>query len=264
MRLLDDWITRYLELNDNSEPPICYHLWTAIVTIAACMQRKCYLDWGMTAIYPNFYAILVGPPGGRKGTAMFTDFWVTGWVSDPLLWAQHDPWLVLLSVLVAVGASAVGLYMAGLAQMADDPRDRRMALGSGTLALGVSIWTMHYIGMVAIAACGRGRFDVWITAASLLPSLGAAWVALRLLSHARVGAGRLVGGALLVGGGIGAMHYMGMAASDIATFMHYDVGGFVLSLVVAVLLAWLALWVRFGLQQRWTMGLGWLNAVSAL
>jgi len=70
MRLLDDWITRYLELNDNSEPPICYHLWTAIVTIAACMQRKCYLDWGMTAIYPNFYAILVGPPGGRKGTAM--------------------------------------------------------------------------------------------------------------------------------------------------------------------------------------------------
>ena len=195
---------------------------------------------------------------------MFTDFWVTGWVSDPLLWAQHDPWLVLLSVWVAVGASAVALYMAGLAQMADDPRDRRMALGSGTLALGLGIWTMHYIGMLAFAACGRGRFDVWITAASLLPSLGAAWVALRLLSHARVGAGRLVGGALLVGGGIGAMHYMGMAASDIATFMHYDVGGFVLSLVVAVLLAWLALWVRFGLQQRWTMGLGWLNAVSGV
>jgi hypothetical protein len=70
-RELDNWLESYLEFTQNTEPPTIYHLWSGIIAISSCLQRKCYLDWGYESIiYPNMYAVLVGPPGGRKGTAM--------------------------------------------------------------------------------------------------------------------------------------------------------------------------------------------------
>lgn len=69
-RLTNDWIARYLQVTENSEPPRLYRLWTAIAALSTVMERKCWLPWGTEIIYPNFYIVLVGPPGGRKGTAM--------------------------------------------------------------------------------------------------------------------------------------------------------------------------------------------------
>ena len=48
-----------------------YRLWTGISVIAACLRRKCVMNWGTLDIYPNMYIVLVGPSGRcRKGTAM--------------------------------------------------------------------------------------------------------------------------------------------------------------------------------------------------
>lgn len=69
-RHLSDWLEYYLKFTQNSEPPRLYHLWTGISCISSCLQRKCWLNWGYENLYPNFYIVLVGPPGGRKGTAM--------------------------------------------------------------------------------------------------------------------------------------------------------------------------------------------------
>lgn len=67
-----DWIEKYMELVENTEPPLLYHEWTAVMTIAATLKRKVWLRWGINqSIYPNMYVILVGPAGKcRKGTAM--------------------------------------------------------------------------------------------------------------------------------------------------------------------------------------------------
>ncbi|MCK4330862.1 hypothetical protein KAX02_13610 [candidate division WOR-3 bacterium] len=76
-RELKDWFDTYMyythgSLEDlHSEPPINYHKWMAIATIAAALQRKCRIRWGSITFYPNFYIILVAPAGqARKGTAM--------------------------------------------------------------------------------------------------------------------------------------------------------------------------------------------------
>ena len=51
-----------------SESPRSFHRWAALGCVAAAMQRKCYMRWGHTTIYPNNYIILVGPSGQtRKG-----------------------------------------------------------------------------------------------------------------------------------------------------------------------------------------------------
>lgn len=70
-RRLDNWISGFLEYTKEFEPPDSFLLWTAISTIGAALQRKVRLEWGADVYYPNFYIVLVAPPGrARKGTAM--------------------------------------------------------------------------------------------------------------------------------------------------------------------------------------------------
>ena len=70
-QLKGTWLDGYLEYTDNTEPSTLYKKWVGISVIAACLQRKCCLQWGLSALYPNLYIVLVGPSGvSRKGTAM--------------------------------------------------------------------------------------------------------------------------------------------------------------------------------------------------
>ena len=64
-----DWLTSYLQLTENSEPSELYRLWSGISGIAACLQRKCFLNWH-TEVYPGMYIILVGPSAARKTFAI--------------------------------------------------------------------------------------------------------------------------------------------------------------------------------------------------
>ena len=180
---------------------------------------------------------------------MLDTFFSSGIARPALLWQQHDPRLVALSVLLAILASMMALHMAALARRASSALPRHLALLTGAIALGGGIWAMHFIGMLAFALCARGHFDPWLTLVSFVPGLAASWVALRLLMRRTVGPWVLLGGGVLVGGGIGAMHYIGMAASELAPMMRYDPVGFATSIVVAVLLATLAL--LLALHRRW-------------
>lgn len=70
-RELSDWLEHYMLYTQNTEAPTLYNLWSGITAISSALRRKCFCNWGLRGyIYPNFYIALVGPPGGRKGTAM--------------------------------------------------------------------------------------------------------------------------------------------------------------------------------------------------
>lgn len=71
-RVLQDWLSKYLEYTENSESPISYHTWCGLSVIAGALQRRVYLRWGLgRTIYPNLYVVLVGPSGRtRKGVAI--------------------------------------------------------------------------------------------------------------------------------------------------------------------------------------------------
>ena len=183
-------------------------------------------------------------------TSLFLD------ASDPglLLYGSYNTGLVLLSVCVAIFASAMALQIAGMARQSTQPIYRQIALFTGSLALGGGVWSMHFIGMLAFELCARVTYLPSVTLLSSLPSLGASWVALNLLVRRQISRWQLVYGGVLVGAGIGAMHYSGMAAMKMAPLLRYDPWWFVLSIIVAVVLAILALWVRFGLRGRLSAG----------
>jgi len=190
--------------------------------------------------------------------------------ADPALltYGIYTPSLVILSVLVASFSSAMGLQMAGQAARSSKRMLRLAALVTGSLALGSGVWAMHFIGMLAFNLCTPVSYDPAITLLSMLPSVAASTVALSLLSRQRIGLRSLLVGGVLVGAGIGAMHYTGMAAMRSALQLRYDPWMFALSIVVAVALATLALWVRFGLQGlrslRSRLGEGGTVAVAGL
>lgn len=70
-RNLPDWLDAFMELTDNSEPPILFRKWAGISAIASALQRKVRVELGLSlTFYPNLYIVLVGPSATGKGTAM--------------------------------------------------------------------------------------------------------------------------------------------------------------------------------------------------
>ena len=70
-RLCKNWLQSYVHYCHDSEPPTKFHEWMGVSIISSALQRKCRLEWGSLTFYPNFYIVLVAPPGkARKGTAM--------------------------------------------------------------------------------------------------------------------------------------------------------------------------------------------------
>jgi PAS domain S-box-containing protein len=181
---------------------------------------------------------------------MLSELFLTG-VYDParVLATHHNAWLIALSLLVAVAASCMALQVGGLARTTPAGFYRNFVVFSGAAALGGGIWAMHFVGMLAMDAGIAVRYAPDITALSVLPALFASWVALRLFARGRVTPRELVIGGVCVGLGIGAMHYTGMAATRMQAGLRLDPLWFAASLVVAVTMAVLALWIRFGMQR---------------
>lgn len=66
-RKRDDFLEAYLEYTKNTESPISYHIWAGLSVIASALERKVYMPWGHTEVFPNQYIVLIGPSGVRKG-----------------------------------------------------------------------------------------------------------------------------------------------------------------------------------------------------
>ncbi|MCA1978485.1 MAG: hypothetical protein LDL19_04545, partial [Thiobacillus sp.] len=71
-----------------------------------------------------------------------------------LIYGVYQPWLVMLSVLVAIFASIVALETARQLEKTASGRVRTILLIVGSLALGGGVWSMHFVGMLAFQLCG--------------------------------------------------------------------------------------------------------------
>ncbi|TMO53909.1 histidine kinase [Pseudoalteromonas phenolica] len=166
-----------------------------------------------------------------------------------LIYGHYHGWLVILSIFIAIFASFMGLQVASQVTPETKPARRHSMLLIGSFALGGGIWSMHFIGMLAFDLCTNVEYNGHLTFISMLPGIFASWVALNFLTQNRKGFIPLLIGGVLVGAGIGAMHYTGMAAMEMAPLLRYDTFFFILSIVVAVTLSMLSLWIHFGLTS---------------
>ena len=171
--------------------------------------------------------------------------------------------LMALSVAMAIVASILGMHMAQMGRLAPTRTMRNAGLASGALAFGCGIWAMHFIGMLAYNLFAEASLDVSITVLSMLPSVVASAAALIVLRRPVARPWALVLGGVWMGSGIGAMHYLGMMASDMYFAVRYDLRAFIASILLAVLLSVFALWIRFGLQRSVWAWPAWALTVAS-
>lgn len=171
----------------------------------------------------------------------------------PLAPVTYDPWLVTLSVLVAIFSAIAALWANDLAR---DPKPYPASLAPAAhlfsvILLGSGVWLMHFIGMLAVDVCQPVRYDPLPTLLSMLPAYLAAHIGLRRLAASDRPSGRaIIASGAAVGAGIGAMHYSGMAGMQTAGYIRYDPLGFLISLLVAVALSIAALALRHATVLR--------------
>jgi NO-binding membrane sensor protein with MHYT domain len=153
--------------------------------------------------------------------------------------------IVALSYLVAALASYAGLLMSVSIADAESSRGRWVWLAGGSAAMGIGVWAMHFTAMLALTLPVPVNYDVPITVLSVVPAILASALALYVMSGRGNGHRRYLIGGTLLGAGIGAMHYIGMAAMRVEYCVHpYDPGLFALSILVAVVLGIAALYSR--------------------
>ncbi|GAB2997052.1 hypothetical protein GCM10010960_13800 [Arenimonas maotaiensis] len=178
----------------------------------------------------------------------------------PVFDGQYEPGYVILSVLIAVSASFFSFEMAGRFALRGH---RRIWLPFAAIVLGVGIWSMHFIGMMAYRLeCGTS-YDPWLTAFSMLPGVLAAGVALSIGARRDAGLPRLLLGSLVIALGVGGMHYTGMAAMRIDGIIRYDLRLFLLSLLAAFVLAAVSVFARAWIIRRNGGRSNWLSSLVA-
>ncbi|MEX5566279.1 EAL domain-containing protein [Pseudomonas syringae] len=166
-----------------------------------------------------------------------------------MLIGSYIPSLVVISIFVAILAAYTALDLVGRIVSA---RGRAVHLwtAGGAIAMGVGTWSTHFIGMLAFVLPIDLGYDVPLVLLSLLIAIGFSGFALWLATQPRLPTLQLSLGAVLLGLGISAMHYTGMAAMRMQPGIQYTPWLFVLSVVIAIAASAAALRIAFHLRQQ--------------
>lgn len=178
------------------------------------------------------------------------------------IFGSHDPILVTFSYIVAVVSSYTALDVTGRINTTIGYK-RWLWLLFGAAAMGMGIWSMHFVGMLAFSLPVLVPYDTTIVIISMLPSIVGSFIALYIVGFSStLGMKQLIGGGLLLAAGVSSMHYIGMEAMQIQ--FSYDPFYFILSIFIAIAASISALWLAFYFRKDGTRGAGWKKLGSGM
>ncbi|CAO4155406.1 histidine kinase [Methylorubrum thiocyanatum] len=162
----------------------------------------------------------------------------------------YNPALVALSLAIAVLASYTALDLGGRVRGTTSWLRWAWLLGAA-LAMGGGIWSMHFVGMLAFEMGLPAAYDVGHTLLSLMIAIGVTGAALAWLGRSRAGRWDVLVAGPVMGIGVAAMHYTGMAAMRMPGHLAYSLPIVALSVGIAVTAATVALWLTFRPTSIW-------------
>jgi two-component system, sensor histidine kinase and response regulator len=170
--------------------------------------------------------------------------------------------LVAASVLIALLAAYAALDLAGRVT-ATHGFARSCWLVGGAFALGLGIWSMHYVGMEAFELPVRVLYDWPTVFVSMVAAVAASGIALFVVSRKTMTVITAIIASLFMGSGIAAMHYIGMEAMRLPAMCRYDVRIVALSVALAIVISLVALLLTFRLRQQ-TKSFSWSKTICAV
>lgn len=175
----------------------------------------------------------------------------------------YNPLLTCLSVVVAFLASFAALEGAAMLSGVANDRWRIPWLVGSACAMGIGIWSMHFIGMIALKLPIVIGYDIDATAASLALAVIAAVIALATVSRGSLSMRRLLAAGVVMGSGVAAMHYIGMIAMRMSPSIEYEPVRVVLSVAIAIGASIVALWLAFRLRDSRRKHIFWKRIGAA-
>lgn len=166
--------------------------------------------------------------------------------------ATYNLPLVVLSVVIAIITSYTALDLVGRVTVAQG-RERKLWLIGGAIAMGIGIWAMHFIGILAYDLPIPMSHDCSIVLASIVVTIIVSGAALFIVSRQQLSKPALLVGGIFMGLGIAAMHYTGMAAMRLQAIAHYNPVLVGLSVAIAISASLMALWLAFKLRADNTL-----------
>ena len=155
----------------------------------------------------------------------------------------HNPWLVATSFIVALVAGATGLTLTkDLSHKT--VLQKKLAVALASIALGGGIWSMHFVGMLGLQLPILFYYDAAITLVSALIAILMVAIALLILHFRARTTGTIVFAGIIVGLGILAMHYVGMAGMQMCSAV-YTVTGVIGASILSILFCVLAFSVAY-------------------
>ncbi|MCU1716450.1 putative bifunctional diguanylate cyclase/phosphodiesterase [Pseudomonas sp. 5P_3.1_Bac2] len=181
-----------------------------------------------------------------------------------ILVCNHETWLVVLSYLIAALGSFIALTIASHCANTLRLGMRLSWQLIGGLCLAGGIWSMHFIGMLAFQTPIAVSYDLSITLFSLLVALLAGLIAVLVMTESEPSLLQQILAAIVVGLGICAMHYSGMAALRADAQIYYDARLFSLSIGIAIGASFAALKLAQYIHSAAQRKKRWLKYAAAL
>jgi len=161
---------------------------------------------------------------------------------DHSLHGTYDYFLVILSYLIAVAASYSALDLAGRVNNSKG-KNRLLWLVFGALSMGLGIWSMHFVGMLALTLPIKVVYHTGLVILSVIFAILVSAIALLTVTRNRLEVKQIVIAGILMAAGISGMHYTGMEAMILE--ITYDIYYVILSVIIAGTASFAALWLLF-------------------
>ncbi|PLT32833.1 bifunctional diguanylate cyclase/phosphodiesterase [Bacillus sp. V5-8f] len=172
--------------------------------------------------------------------------------------------LVTLSIIIAILASYAGLAL-GIQINKAKGMLRHIWLWTGAFAMGMGIWAMHFIAMLAFHLSIPVSYDLVLVILSIFPAVISSGIAFFIISRTAMGKWQVIPGALFMAIGIVSMHYTGMEAMKMGAEIEYNLLLWVLSAIIAFIASMVALYLLFFISQNsHTPNMRWRKMGSSL
>ncbi len=156
--------------------------------------------------------------------------------------------LVALSFVLAVVGSFISLYAARRIIKRDGTVDGLDLMIASFALGGVGVWSMHFVGMMALNIPVKHGYSMLETLVSMLAAVGGTAAALIIVARKPGDMGRLVASGTFLGLGVCVMHYLGMYGMRFGGEFQWSIPLLIASVLIAVVAATVALWLAFNIK----------------
>jgi PAS domain S-box-containing protein len=164
---------------------------------------------------------------------------------------SYDAFSVIASIVVAMLVSFAALDLAGRVRSVSGAMRPGWVVAGG-MVMGLGIWSMHFVGMLAFHLSVPIQYDVPLMLLSMAVAIAASFLALIVISGARFGLRTVVPASVIMGAAIAGMHYIGMSSMRMGAAVTYTASIVVLSVVIAIVASLAALWLAFRFRSDLT------------